>query len=174
MTKQRRVTHKHSHVADMSQECADQSFVFTANVLLKRALQPVFDVAHLQHPAGVPANGQVMQRRSQHKVVPPQLTGGAEVEHIPQAGVQEDLTELETGERQTPPAVLVKEGEKVEETFMVELAEMHDEPSHDRERGLFNGVVIGPLVGSNNEPAASIVWPRYMMPPSAHAGGLHI
>lgn len=79
MTKQGRTTHKHSHVADMGQESADQAFMIAADILLKRALQPVLDVAHL-HPAGVPANSQVAQRGSQHKVVPPQLTQGAEVE----------------------------------------------------------------------------------------------
>lgn len=40
----------------MGQERADQAFVFTADVLLKRALQPVLNVAHLQDHAGVPTN----------------------------------------------------------------------------------------------------------------------
>lgn len=71
--------HKHSHVADMSQENADQAFVLSADVPLKRVLQPVLNVAHLHH-AGVPANSQVAQRGSQHEVVPPQLPQGAEVE----------------------------------------------------------------------------------------------
>lgn len=55
-TQQGRATHKHSHIADMGQERADQAFVFTADVLLKRALQPVLNVAHLQDHAGVPTN----------------------------------------------------------------------------------------------------------------------
>lgn len=138
MTKQGRTTHKHSHVADMGQESADQAFMIAADILLKRALQPVLDVAHL-HPAGVPANSQVAQRGSQHKVVPPQLTQGAEVEQIPELGVQEDLAQLMTGKGQTPSAVLVQEGEKVEETFAVELGEMHGELSQDRKRGLIPG-----------------------------------
>lgn len=158
----------------MGQESADHALMFTADVLLKRALQPVLDVAHLQDPAGVPANAQVTQRGSQHEVVPPQFTRGAEVEQIPEAWVQEDLTQPATGKGQTPPAVLVQEGEKVEETFAVELDELHGEPFRDRKRGLVPEAAIGLLVGSNNEPAACIVWPRYMMPSQAHAGGLHI
>lgn len=35
-------------------------------------------------------------------------------------------------------------------------------------------VARGLLESGNNEPTACIVWPRYMMPPQAHAGGLHI
>ena len=62
----------------------------------------------------------------------------------------------------------------MEETFTVELCEMHGEPSQDSKRGLVPAAVIDLLVGSNNEPTARIVWPRYMMPPQAHAGGLHI
>lgn len=62
----------------------------------------------------------------------------------------------------------------MKETFTVELGEMHGEQSQDRKRGLVPRVVIGLLVSSNNEPAARIVWPRYMMPPQARAGGLHI
>lgn len=62
----------------------------------------------------------------------------------------------------------------MEETFTVELGEMHGEPSQDRKRGLVPGAVIGLLVSGNNEPVARIVWPRYMMPPQAHAGDLHI
>ena len=161
-------------MADISQEIADQAFMFTADDLLKRGLQPVFNVAHFQDPAGVPANSQVTQRGSQHKVVPPQLTRVAEVEQIPETGVQEDVTHLVTGKRQTLPAVLVQVGEKVEETFTVELREMHGEPSQDRKRGLLPRAVIDLLVGSYNERSARIVWPRYMMPPQAHAGGLHI
>lgn len=34
--------------------------------------------------------------------------------------------------------------------------------------------VIGLLASSNNEPVACIMWPRYMIPPQAHADGLHI
>lgn len=56
------------------------------------------------------------------------------MEQIPEPGVQEDPTQLTTGEGQTPPAVLVQEGEKVEETFTVELAEMHGELSQGRKR----------------------------------------
>lgn len=96
------------------------------------------------------------------------------MEQIPEAGVQEDLTQLMTGEGQIPTAVLVQEGEKMEEAFAVELGEVHGEPSRDSKRGLVPVAVIGLLVSSNNEPAARIVWPRYMMPPQAHAGGLHI
>lgn len=111
----------------MGQESADQALMFTADVLLKRGLQPVLNVAHLQDPAGVPANSQVPQRGSQNEVVPPQLTRGAEVKKVPESGVQEDLSQLTTGQGQTLAAVLVQEGEKVEETFTVELGEMHGE-----------------------------------------------
>lgn len=61
MTKQGRSPHKHSRVADVGQESADQALVFAADVPLKRGLQPVLDVAHLQDPAGIPANSQVAQ-----------------------------------------------------------------------------------------------------------------
>lgn len=96
------------------------------------------------------------------------------MEPIPEAGVQENVTQLVTGKRQILPVVLIQVGEKVEETFTVELGEMHGELSQHRKRGLVPRAVIGLLVGSNNEPTARIVWPRYMMPPQAHAGGLHI
>lgn len=79
-----------------------------------------------------------------------------------------------TGKGQTPSAVLVQKGKEVKEALAVELCEMHVEPSQDRKRGLVPGAVTGLLVGNNNEPAACIVWPRYMMPPQADAGGLHI
>lgn len=57
---------------------------------------------------------------------------------------------------------------------MVELGEVHGELSQDRKRGFVPGAAIGLLADSNNEPTACIVWPRYMMPSQAHAGGLHI
>lgn len=79
-----------------------------------------------------------------------------------------------TGEGQTLSAVFVQEGEKVKETLTVELSEMHGELFRDIKAGLVPGAVIGLLVSSNNEPTACIVWPRYMMPPQAHAEGLHI
>lgn len=64
----------------MGQEIADQVFMFATNILLKRGLEPVLYVADLQDSAGVPTNGKVTQRRSQHKVVPLELTRGTEVE----------------------------------------------------------------------------------------------
>lgn len=121
------ISHRHSHIADLGQESADQFLMFAADVLLKGALQPVLNVTNLQDPAGVPAYTQATQRGSQHKVVLSELTGRAEVEQIPQAGVQEDFSQLTTGEGQSHAAVLVQEGEKVEETFAVELCEMHGE-----------------------------------------------
>lgn len=103
----------------MGQESADQALVFAADVLLKWTLQPVLNVADLQDPAGVPANAQATQWRSHHKVVLSELTRGAEVKQVPEAGVEEDLTQLMTGKGKTPPAVLVQEGEKVEETLTI-------------------------------------------------------
>lgn len=140
-----------------------------ADVLLEGALQPVLDVAHF-HPARVPANRQVAQRRAQHKVVLPQLRRRAEVEQIPQLRVQEDFAQLAAGQRKTPPTVLVQEGKKVEETLAVELGDVHGERcggQNERPRWPATGL----LVSGNNEPAARIVWPRYMMP-QAHAAGL--
>lgn len=61
MTKQSETTHRHSHMADMGQESADQALMFAADVPLERALHPVLDVAHLQDPAGIPANSQESQ-----------------------------------------------------------------------------------------------------------------
>lgn len=74
-----RASHRHSHVADAAQEGADEALMFAADVLLKRGLQPILDVAHLQDPTGIPANSQVTQRGSQNVVFPLQLTRGAEV-----------------------------------------------------------------------------------------------
>lgn len=110
----------------MGQEGADQASVTPADVLLEGALQPVLNVANL-HPARVPANSQVAQRRAQHKVVLPQLGRGAEVEQTPQLGVQEDLAQLAAGQREAPATVLVQEGEKVQEALAVELGDVHGE-----------------------------------------------
>lgn len=115
---------KHSRAADMSQEAADETFVTPADVPLKGAFQPVLDVAHLD-PAGVPADAQVAQRSSQHKVVLPQLGQGDKAQHGPQLGVQEDPAQLTAGEGQALTAVPVQEGEEVEETLVVELCEVH-------------------------------------------------
>lgn len=115
---------KHSHAADMSQEGANQTFMTPADIPLKRAFQPVLDVAHLD-PAGVPGDVQGAQRGSQHKVVLPQLTQGAEAQQGPQLGVQEDLAQPTAGEGQALTAVLVQEGEEVEETLVIELREVH-------------------------------------------------
>lgn len=93
------------------------------------------------------------------------------MEQVPEAGVEVDLAQLTTGEGQTSPAVLVQEGEKVEETLAVELSEMHGEKSRNVQRDLVPGAETDLLVGSNNEPTACIVWPRYMMPPQAHGEG---
>lgn len=49
------------------------------------------------------------------------------MELVPEPGVQEDLTQLAAGKGQTLSAVVVQEGEEVEETFMVELGEKHGE-----------------------------------------------
>lgn len=160
---------KHSHAADMSQEGADETFVSPADVPLKRALQPVLNVAHL-HPAGVPGDGQVAQRRSQHKVVLPQLRQGSKAEQGPQLRVHEDPVQLTAGEGQALPAVLVQEGEEVEETLVVELCEVH---GLQAERRGASACWWGQArwSNSNKEPGECIVWPRYMMPPQAHAGG---
>lgn len=108
----------------MSQEGANQTFMTPAEIPLKRAFQPVLDVAHFD-PAGVPGDVEAVQRGSQHKVVPPQLTQGAEAQQGPQLGVQEDLAQPTAGEGQALTAVLVQEGEEVEETLMIELCEVH-------------------------------------------------
>lgn len=169
MRARREARHEHLHAADVGQEGADQAGVAPADVLLEGALQPVLDVAHF-HPARVPANSEVAQRRAQHKVVLPQLRRRAEVEQIPQLRVQEDFAQLAAGQRKTPPTVLVQEGKKVEETLAVELGDVHGERcggQNERPRWPATGL----LVSGNNEPAARIVWPRYMMP-QAHAAGL--
>lgn len=153
----------------MGQEGADESFVAPADVPLEGAFQPVLNVAHLD-PAGVPGHAQVAQRRSQHKVVLPQLRQGDKAQHGPQLGVQEDPVQPTAGEGQGLAAVLVQEGEEVEETLVVELREVH--VSGQREEGR-------PICwwrqarcsDSNKEPVERIVWPRYAMPPQAHAGG---
>lgn len=115
---------KHSRAADMSQEGADQTLMTPADIPLKRAFQPVLDVADLD-PAGVPADAQVAQRSSQHKVVLPQLRQGDEAQRGPQLGVPEDPAQLSAGEGQALAAVPVQEGEEVEETLVVELREAH-------------------------------------------------
>lgn len=160
---------KHSRAADMSQEGADEAFVTPADVPLKRAFQPVLRVAHLD-PAGVPGDGQVAQRRSQHKVVLPQLRQGDKAQHRPQIRVQEDLVQLAAGEGQALTAVLVQEGEEVEETVVSELSEVHCLRA-ERRRGPVCWWRQACWSNSNKEPVECIVWPRYMMPPQAHAGG---
>lgn len=115
---------QHSRAADVSQEGADEAFVAPADVPLKRGLQPLLHVAHLD-PAGVPGDGQVAQRRSQHKVVLPQLRQGDKAQHGPKLRVQEDLLQLAAGEGQALTAVLVQEGEEVQETLVIELCEVH-------------------------------------------------
>lgn len=115
-----------------------------ADVPLKRGLQPLLHVAHLD-PAGVPGDGQVAQRRSQHKVVLPQLRQGDKAQHGPQLRVQEDLLQLTAGEGQALTAVLVQEGEEVEETLVIELREVHGLRA-ERGRGPRLLVETGPLV----------------------------
>jgi len=114
-----------SREADAGQEATDQTLVLSADAPLEGGLHPVLDVAHLPDAAGVPADGQGAQRGPQHKVVLPQLAGGAEDQHGPQPGVPEDLAELPAGQRQAPPFVLVQEGEEVQQTLAVQLDELH-------------------------------------------------
>lgn len=140
-----------------------------ADIPLKRALQPVLNVAHLD-PAGVPGDGQVAQRRSQHKVVLPQLRQGDKAQCSPQLWVQEDLVQLTAGEGQALTAVLVQEGEEVEETLVIELCEVHGLQAGRRKAPICWWPQAG-WSNSNKEPVECIVWPRYMMPPQAHAGG---
>lgn len=134
---------RHSRAADLTQEGADQTFVTPADVPLKRAFQPVLDVAHLD-PAGVPGDAQATQRGSQHKVVLPQLTRGAEAQQGPQLRVQEDLAQPTAGEGQALTAVLVQEGEKMEETLVIQLGEVH---------GLRGREEKGPLSANGDRPA---------------------
>lgn len=140
-----------------------------ADIPLERALQPVLNVAHLD-PAGVPGDGQEAQRRSQHKVVLPQLRQGDKAQHGPQLRVQEDLLQLTAGEGQALTAVLVQEGEEVEETLVIELREVHGFRA-ERRRAPVCWWPQACWSNSNKEPVEGIVWPRYMMPPQAHAGG---
>lgn len=95
------------------------------------------------------------------------------MERIPQSRVQEDLAQPAAAQRETPATVLVQEGEKVEETLAVELGDVHGERCEGQnERPAWPAT--GLLVSGNNEPAARIVWPRYMMPQAHAAGRAHI
>ena len=129
-----RHTENHSREADAGQEVADQILVFSADVSLEGRLHPVLDVTHAQHPAGVPADRQRAQRGAQQEIVPPQLAGGAEAQQCPQTGVQEDLAQRLAGQGEAPPAVVVQEGEEVQQTLAVQLGEMHGRGG-DREQG---------------------------------------
>lgn len=89
-----------------------------ADAPLEGALKPVLNAAHL-HLAGVPADGQATQCWAQKKVVLLELSEGMEVQQRPKCGVLKHIMELRAGTGEALPAVLVQEGEEVQQALPV-------------------------------------------------------
>ena len=95
-----------------------------ADVPLEGALEPVLDAAHL-HAAGVPADGEAPERRAQEEVVLLELCEGTKVQQGPQCRVLKHVLELGAGPGKVLPAVLVQEGEEVQQALPIELGDVH-------------------------------------------------
>lgn len=95
-----------------------------ADAPLEGALEPVLNAAHL-HAAGVPADGEVPEHRAQEEVVLLEFCEGAKVQQGPECGVLKHVLELGAGPGEALPAVLVQEGEEVQQALSVELGDVH-------------------------------------------------
>lgn len=100
-----------------------------ADAPLEGALEPVLNAAHL-HAAGVPADGEAPERRAQEEIVLLEFCEGAKVQQGPECWVLEHVLELGACPGQVPPAVLVQEGEEVQQALPVELGDVHGEGGH--------------------------------------------
>lgn len=97
-----------------------------ADAPLEGALKPVLNVAHL-YTAGVPADGQAAQCWAQKEVVLLELSQGTEVQQRPKCRILKHIMELGAGPGKALPAVLVQEGEEVQQALPVELGYVHGE-----------------------------------------------
>lgn len=95
-----------------------------ADAPLEGAFEPVFNAAHL-HAAGVPADGEAPECGAQEEVVLREFSEGAEVQQGPERRVLKHILELGTGPGKVLPAVLVQEGEEVQQALAVELGDVH-------------------------------------------------
>ena len=95
-----------------------------ADVPLEGALEPVLDAAHL-HAAGVPADGEAPERWAQEEVVLLEFCEGTKVQQGPECRVLKHILELGAGPGKVLPAVLVQEGEEVQQALPIELGDVH-------------------------------------------------
>lgn len=95
-----------------------------ADAPLEGALEPVLDAAHL-HTARVPADGQAPEHWAQDEVVLLEFCEGAKMQQGPECRVLKHILELGAGPGEVLPAVLVQEGEEVQQALPVELGDMH-------------------------------------------------
>lgn len=93
---------------------------------LEGALKPVLNTAHL-YPAGMPADGQAAQCWAQKEVVLLELSERMEVQQRPKCRVLKHIMELGAGPGEALPAVLVQEGEEVQQALPIELGYVHGE-----------------------------------------------
>lgn len=113
-------------VAHLQEEIVNQALVLAADAPLEGALEPVLDAAHL-HAAGMPADRQAAQCRTQPEVVFLELGEGMEVQQGPEGGVLKHIPELGAGPGEVLPAVSVQEGEEAQQALPVELRYVHGE-----------------------------------------------
>lgn len=95
-----------------------------ADAPLEGALEPILDAAHL-HAAGVPADGEAPERWAQEEVVLLEFCEGAKMQQGPECRVLKHGLELGAGPGEVLPAVLVQEGEEVQQALPVELGDVH-------------------------------------------------
>lgn len=95
-----------------------------ADAPLEGALEPVLNAAHL-HAAGMPADGEAPEGWAQEEVVLLEFCEGTEVQQGPECGVLKHVLELGAGPGEVLPAVLVQEGEEVQQALPVELGDVH-------------------------------------------------
>ena len=98
--------------------------MLAADAPLEGALEPVLNAAHL-HAAGVPTDGEAPERWAQEEVVLREFCEGAKVQQGPERRVLKHIPELGAGPGEVLPAVLVQEGEEVQQALVVELGDVH-------------------------------------------------
>ena len=111
-------------VAHLEEEIIDQTLMPAADGPLEGALEPVLNTAHL-HATRVPADGEAPEGWAQQEVVLLEFYEGVKVQQGPECGVLKHVLELGAGPGKVLPAVLVQEGEEVQQALPVELGEMH-------------------------------------------------
>lgn len=111
-------------VAHLEEEIIDQALVAAADAPLEGALEPILNAAHL-HAARVPADGEAPEGWAQEEVVLLEFREGSKVQQRPECRVLKHILELGAGPGQALPAVLVQEGEEVQQALPVELGDVH-------------------------------------------------